>query len=114
MQSNAKDVTTYIEESPAERQEALLKLRELCQKHLTGFTENIEYGGPTYSRNGEAEVGFASQKHFIGLYILRTDVMKVHKDQLMGKGMSIGKAPSVTLNLCGLISTWWRVCCTPP
>jgi uncharacterized protein YdhG (YjbR/CyaY superfamily) len=91
MQSNAKDVTGYIEEAPAERRDALLKLRELCQGHLAGFTENMEYGGPTYSRNGEVEVGFASQKHFIGLYILRTNVMKAHKDQLMGKGVSIGK-----------------------
>lgn len=91
MQSNAKDVTTYIEEAPAERQDALRKLRDLCQKYLTGFTENMVYGGPSYSRNGEVEVGFASQKHFIGLYILRTDVMKTHKDQLKGKGVSIGK-----------------------
>jgi uncharacterized protein YdhG (YjbR/CyaY superfamily) len=51
----------------------------------------MEYDGPTYSRNGEVEVGFASQKYFIGLYILRTDVMKSHKDQLAGKGVSIGK-----------------------
>jgi uncharacterized protein YdhG (YjbR/CyaY superfamily) len=91
MQSNAKDVTTYIEEAPAERQDALRKLRDLCQKYLTGFTENMVYGGPCYSRNGEVEVGFASQKNFIGLYILRTDVMKTHKDQLKGKGVSIGK-----------------------
>lgn len=91
MQSNAKDVTTYIEEAPAERQDALRKLRDLCQKYLTGFTENMVYGGPSYSRNGEVEVGFASQKHFIGLYILRTDAMKTHKDQLKGKGVSIGK-----------------------
>ena len=93
MQSQAKDVTAYIEDAPAERQEALLKLRELCQKHLTGFTENMEYGGPTYARNGEVEVGFASQKHFIGLYTLRvrTDVMKAHEEQLIGKGASIGK-----------------------
>jgi uncharacterized protein YdhG (YjbR/CyaY superfamily) len=91
MQSNAKDVTTYIEEAPAERRDALLKLRDLCQTYLTGFTENMAYGGPTYSRDGEVEVGFASQKHFIGLYILRTDVMNAHKDQLMGKGVSIGK-----------------------
>ena len=91
MQSDAKDVTTCIEEAPAERRDALLKLRELCQKYLTGFTENMEYGGPTYARNGEVEVGFASQKHFIGLYILRTDVMNAHKDQLRGKGVSIGK-----------------------
>jgi uncharacterized protein YdhG (YjbR/CyaY superfamily) len=91
MQSQAKDVTTYIEEAPAERQAALRKLRALCQTHLTGFTENMEYGGPTYSRDGEVEVGFASQKHFIGLYILRTDVMNAHRDQLKGKGVSIGK-----------------------
>jgi uncharacterized protein YdhG (YjbR/CyaY superfamily) len=91
MQSQAKAVTTYIEEAPTERREALLKLRELCQTHLTGFTENMEYGGPTYARNGEVEVGFASQKHFIGLYILRTDVMNAHRDQLKGKGVSIGK-----------------------
>ena len=51
----------------------------------------MTYGGPTYSRNAEVEVGFASQKHFIGLYILRTDVMNAHKDQLKGKGVSIGK-----------------------
>jgi len=37
------------------------------------------------------EVGFASQKNFIGLYILRTDVMDAHKDQLEAKGVSIGK-----------------------
>ena len=91
MQSKAKDVTTYIEEAPAERQDTLRKLRDLCQKYLTDFTENMEYGGPSYSHNGEVEVGFASQKHLIGLYILRTDVMKTHRDQLKGKGVSIGK-----------------------
>lgn len=37
------------------------------------------------------EVGFASQKHFIGLYILRTDVVADHRDQLTGKGISVGK-----------------------
>ncbi|HJR80174.1 MAG TPA: DUF1801 domain-containing protein [Anaerolineales bacterium] len=91
MQSDVKDVSTYTEEVPAERQDALRKLRELCQRHLTGFTEDMAYGGLTYSRNGEVEVGFASQKNFIGLYILRTDVMNAHRDQLKGKGISLGK-----------------------
>lgn len=91
MQSTAKDVTTYIQEAPAERQDALLRLRALCQKHLTGFTEEMRYGGPSYSRDGEVEVGFASQKNFIGLYILRTDVMNAHKGQLKGRGVSVGK-----------------------
>ena len=89
MQSQAKDVTTYIKDAPAERHAALTRLRDLCRTHLTGFEESMQYGGPSYSRNGEVEVGFASQKHFIGLYILRTDVMNAHRDQL--KGISVGK-----------------------
>ena len=40
----------------------------------------MEYGGPCYSRNGEVEVGFASQKNFIGLYLLRVDVINAHRD----------------------------------
>jgi hypothetical protein len=32
-----------------------------------------------------AEVGFASQKNFIGLYILKQDVMEIYKDQLKGR-----------------------------
>jgi uncharacterized protein YdhG (YjbR/CyaY superfamily) len=91
MQSKAKEVTIYIEEAPTERQEALRRLRELCLAELTGFEEAREYGGPCYKRNGEVEVGFASQKHFIGLYILRTDVMAAHRDRLQGKGISVGK-----------------------
>lgn len=91
MQSKAKDVTTYIKEAPAERQEALTQLRDMCRGLLIGFEETMDYGGPSYKRNGVVEVGFASQKNFIGLYILRTDVMNAHKDQLKGKGISFGK-----------------------
>jgi uncharacterized protein YdhG (YjbR/CyaY superfamily) len=91
MQSTAKDVDTYIKEAPAERQEALTRLRDLFRAVLTGFEETMEYGGPCYKRNGEVEVGFASQKNFIGLYILRTDVISAHRDLLKGKGISLGK-----------------------
>ncbi len=91
MQSQAKDVTTYLEEVPAERKAALAQLRKLCLDSLKGFEESMRYGGPCYSRNGEVEVGFASQKNFIGLYILRTDVMNTYKDLLKIKGVSLGK-----------------------
>lgn len=91
MQSKAKHVASYIEEAPAERQETLRYLRDLCRGELTGFEETMDYGGPSYKRNGEVEVGFASQKHFIGLYILCTDVMAAHRDRLIGKGISVGK-----------------------
>jgi uncharacterized protein YdhG (YjbR/CyaY superfamily) len=91
MQSQASDVTTYLEEVPAERRAALTQLRKLCLASLKGFEESMRYGGPVYSRYGEIEVGFASQKNFIGLYILRTDVMNTYKDSLKIKGVSMGK-----------------------
>jgi len=91
MQSTAKDVTTYIREAPAERQEVLRRLRDLFRAALTGFEESMDYGGPSYKRNGVVEAGFASQKNFIGVYILRTDVMKDHRDLLKVKGVSVGK-----------------------
>ena len=91
MHSTAKDVNTYIQEAPAERQGALICSRDLCRATLTGFEESMDYGGPSYKRNGEVEVGFASQKHFIGVYILRMDVMNAHQDLLKGKGISVGK-----------------------
>jgi uncharacterized protein YdhG (YjbR/CyaY superfamily) len=91
MQSTARDVTAYLEEVPAERKAALVQMRKLCLAALKGFEESMRYGGPCYSRNGVVEVGFASQKHFIGLYILRTDVMNSHRDLLKIKGVSLGK-----------------------
>ena len=91
MQSSAKTVPAYLKEVPAERKAALKKLRDLCRATLTGFEESMTYGGPCYSRDGEVEVGFASQKNFIGLYILRTDVMNAHKGLLKVKGVTFGK-----------------------
>ncbi len=91
MQSKAPTVDDYLLEAPEKRKAALTKLRDLCRKYLKGFEESMEYRMPSYKRNGVAEVGFASQKHFIALYILRTDVMKSHADQLKGAGISHGK-----------------------
>lgn len=91
MQSKAPTVTEYLLGVPEERKAVLKKIRALCRKHLKGFEETMEYGGPVYKRDGVAEVGFASQKHFIGLYILRTDVMNAHAARLAGKGISYGK-----------------------
>src|SRR5688572_9170834 len=91
MQSKAKTVSAYLKEVPPDRKAALKKLHALCLKHLTGFKESMDYGGPCYARNGEVEVGFMSQKHYIGLYVLRTDVMKTHRHLLEGEGVSVGK-----------------------
>jgi uncharacterized protein YdhG (YjbR/CyaY superfamily) len=91
MQSTAKDVTAYLEEVPAERKSALAELRDLCRATLTGFEESMTYGMPSYSRDGQVEVSFASQKNYIALYILKNDVMDAHRGLLKGKGVSLGK-----------------------
>ena len=89
MHSSATDVTTYIEQAPAERREILARLREMCRLHLPSLEESMDYMVPSYKRNGAVEVAFASQKHFIALYILRKPVIDAYRDQL--KGQSIGK-----------------------
>ncbi|MBK5109597.1 MAG: DUF1801 domain-containing protein [Anaerolineales bacterium] len=58
---------------------ALTKIRELCQEHLAEFEESMQYGMPSYSRDGTVEVAFASQKNNISLYILRTDVLNPYR-----------------------------------
>ena len=89
MQSTAKDVKTYIQEAPSERQEVLARLRNMCREYLPSLEETMDYMVPSYKRNGEVEVAFASQKHFIALYILRKPVMDAYREHL--KGQSIGK-----------------------
>jgi uncharacterized protein YdhG (YjbR/CyaY superfamily) len=89
MQSSAKTVPEYLKEVPEARRAALKRLRQLCRANLKGYKESMEYGGPTYSRNGVVEVGFMSQKQFIGLYILNKEVLDAHRHEL--KGIDVGK-----------------------
>jgi uncharacterized protein YdhG (YjbR/CyaY superfamily) len=91
MQSSAKTVSAYLKEVPESRRAVLKQLRDLCRATLTGYKESMEYGNPCYSRNGVVEAGFASQRHFIGLYILRTDVMNAHRYLLNIPGVTLGK-----------------------
>jgi len=91
MKSQAKTVPAYLKEVPVSRKEALKRLRALCRATLTGFKESMQYGEPCYSRNGMVEVGFASQRNYIGLYILRTDVMRSHRYLLNRPGITFGK-----------------------
>jgi uncharacterized protein YdhG (YjbR/CyaY superfamily) len=90
MQSKARTVDEYLEEVPPERLPALQELRRLCRKHLRGFQEAMVYGMPGYSRAGVVEVGFASQKNNVALYILRKDVMDAYRGEFpasaVGKG----------------------------
>jgi uncharacterized protein YdhG (YjbR/CyaY superfamily) len=90
MQRFVKDVDSYIREIPGNRKAALEKLRNLFRSVLTDYEESMEYGMPVYKRNNIAEAGFASQKNYISIYIMRKDALDKYRDILL-KGASIGK-----------------------
>ncbi|MEU4090954.1 DUF1801 domain-containing protein [Streptomyces sp. NPDC026673] len=84
------DVESYVEDAPPERREALRTLLALCREELTGFTESMRYRMPTYSRDGVAEFAFASQKQYVSVYVMRTDVVAAHAEPLAGHDMGKG------------------------
>ena len=89
MQSKAITVNDYLKEVPSERLEAIKKIRKLCREELKGYKESMRYGMPSYGKNEMVEVAFNSQKNYIALYILKTEVVKKHREDL--KGISVGK-----------------------
>lgn len=77
-----EDVDAYIAAAAPGRQEALRTIRRDCLELLPGFTEEIRHGMPTYVRDGEPELSFASQKQYLSLYVQRPDVLERHRDAL--------------------------------
>ncbi|HEX5849057.1 MAG TPA: DUF1801 domain-containing protein [Rubrobacter sp.] len=90
MKSEATTVEEYLADVPDERRPALENLRALCLEELAGYEERIQYGMPSYSRDGSAvEVAFASQKNYISLYVMREGVTRANAELL--DGLSVGK-----------------------
>jgi len=89
VQSTATNVDAYLAEIPAERREVLTTIRRLCLKHLPGYEEGMDYGMPSYSRDGVVEFGFASQKNYISIYGVKSDAIETHRGEF--EGASIGK-----------------------
>jgi uncharacterized protein YdhG (YjbR/CyaY superfamily) len=89
VKGSAATVDEYISEVPENRQAAVNALRQRCLDILVGYDEGMAYGMPSYFRNDQGEVAFASQRNYISLYILKTDVVNRHRDELpsnAGKG----------------------------
>ena len=91
MQSKAPDVTTYLQEVPEERREALNHLRQLCLETLIGYDELMTYGMPSYAKNGTGEVAFASQRNYISLYILKQEAVDQQREALAAAKIKVGK-----------------------
>ena len=89
MHSDAIDVDSYLTQVPEGRRAVLTEIRDACRRLLAGFAESMSYGMPTYSRDGTAEIAWASQKRYISLYVMRADVLNAHRGQL--SGLDVGK-----------------------
>jgi uncharacterized protein YdhG (YjbR/CyaY superfamily) len=89
VQSDAADVDGYLAKVPEGRRAVLTELRDTCRELLPGFAESMRYGMPGYSRAGITEIGWASQKQHISLYVLRGDVLDAYRGQL--EHLSVGK-----------------------
>ena len=90
MDSDADAVDSYLAQVPADRRAVLGELRQTCDRVLVGFDEGMRYGMPTYSRDGVAEIAWASQKRYISLYVMRSDVLDAHREQLAGLDVGQG------------------------
>ncbi|MDF6044515.1 DUF1801 domain-containing protein [Streptomyces sp. JH14] len=90
VQSRAEDVDGYLAEIPQERREALTRLRQMCRQELKGYVEKTAYGMPAYERDGVGEIAFASQKNYISLYLMRSDVRDAFEERLAGQDMGKG------------------------
>ena len=49
----------------------------------------MRYGMPGYLRDGEVEIGFATQRAFVSFYVLRKAALAANADRL--RGLSVGK-----------------------
>ncbi|MBS1709461.1 MAG: DUF1801 domain-containing protein [Armatimonadetes bacterium] len=83
MQSAATTVDDYISESPADRHEALNKLRKLCVEYFPDYQEGMNWGMAVYTK-GDRHVAFASQKNFIALYGVSSTVQESDPELLIG------------------------------
>jgi uncharacterized protein YdhG (YjbR/CyaY superfamily) len=75
VKSEAKNVTAYLADVPAERRDALKRVAT-----LKGCEESIDYGMPCYKRDGELVASFASQKQYIALYGMGKAVERYRKE----------------------------------
>lgn len=89
MQSLAQTVDAYLAEVPVERLPALKNLRALIRKIAPTAQEKIMHGMPCYTLGEEIFCGFASQKHYMALYVC-DDTVDKYRGQLAklncGKG----------------------------
>lgn len=89
MSERVPAVDTYLQALEPDRREALTALRDLILETVPDAVEAMRYSMPTYDHQGEMLCAFASQKHYMSLY-MDTSIVEQHRSELAG--LSIGKS----------------------
>jgi len=84
-----QEVDEYLENLAPERRAALAKLRSLVFEVAPDAVETMKYRMPTYEYEDAVLCAFASQKHYMSLY-MDTDIVENYREELTG--LSIGKS----------------------
>ena len=82
VQSMASSVEEFLTSVEVERAPAIHQLRTLCQEHLAGWQERMQWGMPGYGPEGsDAVVSFNNQKNYISVYPGK-EALEEHRDTL--------------------------------
>ena len=84
-----REVDEYLSSLEPERRNPLTRLRALISEAVPDAVETMRYRMPTYEYQGDMLCAFASQKHYMSLY-MDPGIVAKHKHDL--KGLSIGKS----------------------
>ena len=89
MTQRIQEVDEYLEKLAPERRTALGQLRSLVFEVVPDASETIKYKMPTYEHRGHILCAFASQKHYMSLY-MDVGIVEQHREEL--EGLSVGKS----------------------
>jgi uncharacterized protein YdhG (YjbR/CyaY superfamily) len=89
MSGKMKEVDEYLKNLDPERRAALTEIRSLVFKTLPDVVETMQYRMPTYECEDEMVCAFASQKHYMSLY-MDTGLVEEHKEALAD--LDVGKS----------------------
>ena len=89
MSKEMRNVDEYLENLEGERRSALAELRELILATVPEAAETLKYRMPTYEYADEALCAFASQKHYMSLY-MDVELVEMHRQELTG--LDVGKS----------------------
>ena len=89
MGERTQQVDEYLQNLAPERQAALAKLRSLVFEVAPDAVETMKYKMPTYEYGNGVLCAFASQKHYMSLY-MDTGVVEKYREELTS--FSIGKS----------------------